>query len=107
MADRVPSDEVLKRCLQHQGETGWRTIITLSLTADRWYWLLHLAEVGVSTKRVLYERPPSRMDAAEIASIAIWREDLDNLALAVRANLQDPMLSALTQTQTKGAEHAG
>lgn len=107
MADRVPSDEVLKRCLQHQGETGWRTKITLSLTADRWYWLLHLAEVGVSTKRVLYGRSKNGMDAAEIAAIAIWLDNLDNLALAGLANLQDPMLSVLVQTQKKGAEHAG
>jgi hypothetical protein len=64
----------------------WRKDISLTLRADALYWFVYLAEQGIEAKRKEFKSKVS-LDASDVASLASWTIDLENLLSKVQAAL--------------------
>jgi hypothetical protein len=64
----------LEKGLRERFKGDWRQ----DLRADVLFWIIHLAETGLESKRKDF-RKADEMDASAAASLGSWSMDLDNL----------------------------
>jgi hypothetical protein len=94
--NEVPLSEQLRQLFYERFGNDWRREVTLTLRADKLYWLVHLAERGVEAKRADFKAAQADPDrgpfgsAEAAASLASWRMDLEKLVSAIQLALSRP-----------------
>jgi hypothetical protein len=67
----------------------WRREISLTLRADALYWLVFLAEAGIEAKHKEFKADKTS-GASEVASLASWQMDLENLLARIKSAFAPP-----------------
>ncbi len=81
--------EELHQLLANKLGDDWRRDITLTLRADKLYWLVYLAERGIAERKAAFRADPERArSAAEYAaSLSSWLTDVGEVVGRVKAVL--------------------
>jgi hypothetical protein len=89
MTNEIPVSVRLEQLLKNRFGDNFRVEIPLTVRAELLYWLVNLAEAGIEARRRAWKAAPG-FGAAEAASLASWRLDLENLLAKVEAALAPP-----------------
>lgn len=79
-----PVSDWLHKALHDIIGGNWRHDLTVTMRADKLYWLVNLIEAGIEARKQQWAGKDGEMDAASVCSLADFRANLEELAILIR-----------------------